>query len=52
MIDHDGNINPYRKEGIGFGINYYSIIESLISEYGIKPAMNILYNTDLRAPGE
>ena len=50
LIDHDGNINPYRKEVIGFGINYYSIIESLISEYGIKPAMNILYNTDLRAP--
>lgn len=50
LIDSNGEINPYRNETIGFGINGYSIIEDLINENEIKSAMDILHNnTDLRA---
>lgn len=49
LEDDEGEVNPYRQESLGFGINGYNIIEDLINGNEIKPAINVRHNTDLRA---
>lgn len=45
-----GEINPYRNEAIGFGIDGCSISDDLLNGNEMKPAGNVPHNTDLRAP--
>ena len=48
LVDDKGEVNPYRKESLGFGIKGYDIIEDLINGNKIKSAISVQYNTDLR----
>lgn len=50
LVGSGGEINPYRNEAIGFGIDGYSILEDLSNGNDRKPAMNVSHNADLRAP--
>lgn len=51
LIGSNGEINPYRNEAIGFGINSYYTTKSLTNGNEKKSAMNVRYNsTDLRDP--
>ena len=49
LVDDEGEVNPYRKESLGFSINGYHIIEDLINGNEIKSAISARHNTDLRA---